>query len=554
MEGSLQAQSYTLDGELFVIGRHPNCDVVLADDHVSKRHATIARKNGQYFLRDGDLGAGKPSHNGTKLNGYQLKKDDNMRLEPGDEIKVHDTVFVFQTPLIRVRTDEESPSTVLGTIDLSSISSVREPRQQKAAELLRAVLGVSQDIATTLSTAELLERTLESLFELFPQAERGFILLRPDDHEKGELSPQAYRFRGDSPRQWRLSQNVYRRVLDEGEAILSKDVQDDSRFRESGSLAESDVRTMICVPLHSVKRSPIGMIQVDTSNPERPFSSDDLDLLAGLAGPVSLALENSRLHEKLVRFIELETELRLAQDVQKSLLPKSRPQVEGYEFWDHYEPAKSIGGDHFDYLPVSRPGSDRIDSSLWAITIADISGKGLPAALFMARLSTEVRYIFLQERDPARVVEALDRHLDDPRVLDRFITLVLLILDPVSHALTLVNAGHPMPLIRRAATGAVEALGDGDFHPPLCAVRGYRYTSVSTTLNPGDLVLLTTDGVEEAMNLQGEKFGEDRIIKTLASSLDNAAGAGIALLQAVRLHAAGAGQSDDIALVCFRRL
>jgi serine phosphatase RsbU (regulator of sigma subunit)/pSer/pThr/pTyr-binding forkhead associated (FHA) protein len=540
MGDTAPARAFALERVPFTIGRDPACDVVLKDEHVSKRHAAIFRQHGQYLIKDGDLQSGKASHNGTYVNGTKI--DGATQLEPGDQIVVHKFQFVFQTPIVRVGDDDTAP-TVLGSLELSSLSSDRIANRARSDDLLPVLLGFTTDIASTLDTAELLDRTLESIFKLFPKAERGFVLLKPPETEFGEVCPQAYRFRGNSPRQWRLSRSVYDRVLLKGEAILSKDIQEDGRFRDAGSLTGEDVRTLICVPLLSSTHTPIGILQVDTSEANTPFSERDLDLLAGLAGPVSLALENALLHKRIVEFVELDAELKLARGVQKALLPSSRPRLAAYDFWDIYEPAKTVGGDYFDYLPVPRgPGEGPADVPLCAITIADVSGKGLPAALFMARLSTEVRFQFLIERDPVKVVENLNHRLDDGRSIDHIVTFLLLLLDPATHQ-----------LVRRAKTGVVEPIATDDCHPPLCAVTNYHYSTLQTTLEPGDLVLLTTDGIEEAFSPKGDVFSAPRIVSVLSDAPPSPAGAGIAVLQAVRLHVAGASQSDDIAIVCLQR-
>jgi serine phosphatase RsbU (regulator of sigma subunit) len=264
------------------------------------------------------------------------------------------------------------------------------------------------------------------------------------------------------------------------------------------------------------------------------------------------------LHEKLIGFTQLETEMRAASDVQKSLLPLERPRLEYYEFWDYYESTRWVGGDSYDYLRVSRGdgAGDSEGGADWAITIADVAGKGLSAALFMARVATGIRYQFLQDRDPVRVVEALNRDLEDSRNPERFVTFALVMLDPEAHRVRVVNAGHWTPYIRRARTGAVERIMDDavGYEPPLCAIPEWSYHAVERELEPGDMVFLVTDGVIEAFDAREKPYGEERLIRVIASGPVTANGTGMELIYDLRQHQGNAPQSDDIAIVCFRRI
>jgi len=177
----------------------------------------------------------------------------------------------------------------------------------------------------------------------------------------------------------------------------------------------------------------------------------------------------------------------------------------------------------------------------------------MPAALLMAKLSSEVRTCLLTETDPIRVVEKLNRQLCDSRFPERFITFLLVILDAETHRLTIVNAGHMGALIRRAS-GVAEVLGEKEGGPPLAILEGLRYQAVETELNVGDVVVLYTDGVSEAMNPEDQIFRFDRLRRTVLSAPRGPEAVGRAILNAVRTHAAGCPQSDDIGVVCFGRV
>ena len=540
VEGDAPGRAFDLSREKTVLGRAKDNGIVLPAETVSKKHAEIRRHEDGFVLVD------LKSRNRTQVNGTTIRAEAPTPLRDGDKITICEFSFVFHNPAVSVQNDDEGTSTILGSIEVKS--SLHGIGTAKPEEKLPAILEISGAIGNTLSLREVLEKTLGSLFTIFPQAERGFVLLRQG--EQGELVPQAIRYRDEEKGRLTLSQTVFSHVMNEGRAILSTNVPNDSTFTSSKSLHDAEIRTMMCVPLLDPKRVPVGMIQLDSRNQKSRFGQEDLDLLVAVAGPIGLAIENSRLHTDIVRLSVMEAELRHAHDVQMALLPEKRPDVPGYQFWDAYEPAQSVGGDYFDYFPMPARGNG---DKVWAITLGDVSGKGMPAALLMAKLASEVRMLLLTEPDPAKAVERLNRQLLDSRFPDRFITFVLVLLDTGSHTLTVVNAGHMGPLIRRA-NGTAEVVGETRAGPPLAILDDVICGIETTTLSPGDIVVLYTDGVSEAMDSRDRIFKFDRLRKTVLAAGNGADIVGEAILKAVRLHCAGAEQSDDIGLVCFTRL
>ena len=165
-------------------------------------------------------------------------------------------------------------------------------------------------------------------------------------------------------------------------------------------------------------------------------------MLASVACQAAIAVENAELHETAVRDQKRSRELEVAHDVLRGFLPSASPRIEGYDFFDFYEPANELGGDYYDYIPL--PGR-RL-----AVVVADVSGKGIPASLLMARLSADVRYCLASEPSPAEAVAQLNRVFFAAGWEDRFVTLVLAVLDPLRHEVTLVNAGHPPACLQHA--------------------------------------------------------------------------------------------------------
>jgi len=237
----------------------------------------------------------------------------------------------------------------------------------------------------------------------------------------------------------------------------------------------------------------------------------------------------------------------------QALLPERPASVKGYEFWDHYEPARHVGGDYYGFIPLFDPQDNRRgDARRWAIAVGDVVGKGLPAALLTARLSAEIRLFLQGETDPARVVTRLNLQLTENGVLDMYITFLLAMLDVSSHRLMIVNAGHPYPLIRRN-DGRLEEFAPEASGLPLAIQGDWVYETTETTLEPGDVVILYTDGVTDALNPQNERFGDPMLRKLFLAAPAGPAAAGESLIQHVRNHVAGRTQFDDITMVAFGR-
>ena len=184
-----------------------------------------------------------------------------------------------------------------------------------------------------------------------------------------------------------------RKCLDELKSYLSEDASSDPDVNAAQSIAEFKIRSVMCVPLATPDGKPLGVIQLDSQDRTKKFSQDDLKLLICVANQASIAIENARLHETILVQQKLEEENKAATKVQLGFLPQSFPILPGYEFFAHYTAARTVGGDYYDFIPLP-------DGQL-AVLLGDVSGKGVPAALLMARLSGEARVSMLtQPRSP----------------------------------------------------------------------------------------------------------------------------------------------------------
>jgi serine phosphatase RsbU (regulator of sigma subunit) len=246
-------------------------------------------------------------------------------------------------------------------------------------------------------------------------------------------------------------------------------------------------------------------------------------------------------------------EIELARAVQLGFLPQSFPEVPEYEFFSHYSPAQSIGGDYYDYIQL--PGGKL------GIVLGDVAGKGVPAALLVAKLSSEVRYCLLSEPDPAMAIRLLNDQMIRGGLGDRYVTLTAVVLDPRTHKVTVVNAGHMSPRVFMASRcQLVDAISIEETGTPIGILPGYEYGSVTLSLDTGDTISIFTDGVTDAMSPSGELFGAEGVDRYLMPEDDATADVvrpkrtGERMIQAVRRHANGRPQNDDIALICFGRV
>lgn len=534
---SLPGRLYEFHGGTLTIGRDPNSDVVLEDKRVSSSHAKVYRqKENTYFVED------LKSYNHSYLDGQKLEPFAPQPLRAGSRIRICDFTFVFHPEAVEVVDGKSDDPTILSTLDdLSSMNL--SSRTDRASMVLRAVLEINRLLGGAAEINQALGRTLEELFAIFSQAECGFILTKEPD---GTIIPRATRHRSNPGQILTLSRTVLEHVIREGKGLIISDGDSNDEMAIPDSLSGSGIRTALCVPLRGSTGQTIGIIQLDSRVQKAIFGPEDLELLAAVAIPVGVVVENHRLLKERAM-------LAAAGEVQAALLPRRQPSAPGYVFWERYQPALEVGGDYYDYIPVETFDNEgTVEWVRCAVALADVSGKGMPAALLMANLCAEVRHLVRSGADPREVAFQINRELYDAEIPGRFITLLLVMVNARSHSLVVVNAGHLCPLIRRA-DGAIEEIGDAEAGMPLGVERDHAFQSVETTLAPGDVVVLFTDGVTEAMNRDHNLFGIEGLARAIETASGSPALIGESILRAVRVHSTGRSQSDDIAIVCFGR-
>ena len=342
VQGLDVGQLFPLEGAAVVLGRHPACDIVLESAAVSRQHARILAADGKFYLED------LHSRNGTFLNGRPVLQ--RQLLDESDEVGICDLLFTFHlgppelnltAPPARrgdltaeaflVDDDQQEPesnhSTIMSKLNISSGSSGLRLELNPSAKL-KAFMQISQNLGLALGLAEVLPKLLDSLFAIFLQADRGFIVLR--DPQTGQLVPKAIKYRRHEERQSvRISRTIVNNVMATKEAILSADAATDARFDMAESIVDFHIRSMMCVPLIDRDGQSLGVIQLDTLDPRNRFQQDDLDMLASVACQAAFAVENAQLHEAAMHDEALKRELAVAHEVQRGFLPRPRLRFRG---------------------------------------------------------------------------------------------------------------------------------------------------------------------------------------------------------------------------------
>jgi len=551
LNGPDSGKKYYLTREQFTLGRHPDCDIVVEVGAVSRYHARVTR-HGETGFSVEDLG----SRNGTFVNEQQIAAA--QMLGDGDSVRVCDVTFEFhQDEDFRppsntkdlgnpgafgtvVVDDEGVTSTIMSSFEVSanagSIHLTASPEVK-----LNALIEITRQLTGTLSLDDVLPRVLESLFTIFLQADRGFIIM---DDGKGNMIPRWSKSRRDEDSEIRISKTIMSHVMDSREAILSADAAADSRFEMSQSITDFKIRSIMCAPLVDSEERVVGVIQIDTLDQRKRFQKEDLEVLVTVAMQAVAAIERAQMHDDAIKQIAFKRDLNAANQVQIGFLPSQEPQVAGYSFYHYYLAANSVGGDYYDYVSLS---DGRV-----AVLVGDVVGHGIAASLMMAKLSAEARYCLASNPDPQLAMFHLNNAFTNATPSDKFVTLALAVLNPVTHEVKLVNAGHN-PVMIRKPDGAVELRYEEEIGLPVGILDDMDYDLVTFTVNPGETVVIFTDGINEAMDADGNQFTMERMVEIFSQPRNNVRDAGEALIKACQQFMGDSPQFDDICMVAFHR-
>jgi serine phosphatase RsbU (regulator of sigma subunit) len=529
-----------------LLGRHPDCETAglfAGVPGVSRQHAAIEREGDEFFLED------KGSRNGTLLNGKVLSGRRALRND--DRIDICGVELTFRAD----REDADPARSITDEVPLVD-DTATAPRNVAAfavappepvapagysGEKLRALTHMLKRLGRSIDVDVTLHELLDGLFAIFPQAERGLVVF---GGTTDAITLRATRFRKGEPETTPgLSRTLVGRVLTRREAVLWTDLRQDSEELASQSMASLEIHSAMCAPLLDGEGEPFGLVQIDTSRPLQPFVADDLEVMSGAVSQAAVAVRFARLHEEGLRRQAFERDLQLARQVQYSLLPAECPSWPDYQFFAHYESALEVGGDYYDFI--------ELPNRRLAVVVADVAGKGVSAALLMAKLSGELKYYLSCDAPRAAVARMNDSLCDSGS--GRFVTLLLAILERAAHRLTLINAGHLTPLVRRRR-GAVESVGEAQRGVALGILPGREYAELQAAIEPGDAWFVFTDGFTEAVGPGGEMYGSRRVQEQLALSPPGVPQLGERLVGEVQRFLGDQPQSDDMCMVGWGRL
>lgn len=357
-------------------------------------------------------------------------------------------------------------------------------------------------------------------------------------NQDGSIDPKWWHVKeSDSDTVIQISQKIGRHVIDESNAVILGDAKLD--YRDAKSVVETSMRSVMCCPLIDPDDHVFGIVHVDSLQPDR-FDESHLEILAAVAMQIALAINFARLHSVAVEDALLRRDIEQAKEVQQRYLPTTAPNIEGFELAGFYRPARLVGGDYFDYIPLQ-------DGRL-AIVLADVVGKGVPAALTMVRLATETRAGLELCRSPAELLSRLNQ-----RLADDFITMVVMILDPVNGGITISNAGHEPPLLRQS-DGAVQSLGADLSGCPVGVLEDQEYQDFGLQPGPSESLVVFSDGFPDAEHKpSGRQFGSDAVVTSLTRQSGNAPDIIAGMVSDVDAFTENSRQFDDMCMVCVRR-
>ena len=542
----MAARKFPLEKPVTSIGRSSMNDLPISDKMLSRQHARIV-KDDNGGLQVEDLG----SRNGTFLNGERLAAP--QPLKAGDRITLGGVTLKLESEsTTRVRIEAGGADALDNTILKASAELLRAQHQEtdprlpaeqlsKLIESLRVVNELTIELLRDVSVDELMKFLMDKVFEtLMP--DRGVVLLR--SRVTNELTPAVVRVaEGMSADDIRLSKTLVAQVVEKRNGLILMDTSTGSGVSLADSIRLSGIKSVLAAPLEN-EGEVVGLIYVDSQVGHRSFEEADLRLLTSLANVAAAKIQSARLMAEVADKKQMDREFALAREIQQRLLPESPPTVPGYELHGSNTASRQVSGDYFDFRV-------RSDKKVY-MAIADVCGKGVGPALLMASLQASF-HAWADESVPVaemtgRLSEAISRRTGP----DRFITFILVLLDPANGEIEYTNAGHNPGILLKTDKSMTELSSHG---LPLALFPGKPYSSSKFTLGPGELLFLYTDGVTEANSPDGDEFGFPRLKEFIGARVGKAPSEiEEELLKDLEDHAQGEPFADDRTLVMVRRI
>ncbi len=423
------------------------------------------------------------------------------------------------------------------------------PPEITVTDKLRLLLDITKKISRSLDLQEVLNLVMDTLGTLLPYDAAGiFIIQSQKEKPAADPSTQAAVYHAEAVRGYdiddlielrlKMGEGIIGYVATTGEPVISPDVKADPRYVN----ARKETRSEMVAPIIS-NDEVIGVFDLE-SDRLNAYAPDDLQILMLLASQVAIIIEKVMLHEQLVEKKRLEGQLEVARQVQLELLPPDDPHLEGFDISAYNFPTEEVSGDYYDWV--------RIYDDQIGLVIADVSGKGVPAALLMAFLRASLRAAIHIGYAPHISMSKVNYLLWESIERNQFVTAFYGVLDASNRTLAYTNAGHNPPLLLDA-DGTARFIERGGL--PLGMFRDTRYYEYYISIEPGQTIVLYTDGVTEATNTEGIEYGRERLEHAVRAAANLSAREMIEVIRKdMTVWTSGRGSGDDVTFFIIKAL
>lgn len=477
--------AYYLLPQSYSIGREQENNIVLIGTHVSRQHARMSFTNGGFVLRD------LCSKNGTLVNNVIVHR---IVLKNKDIIQIGKDKYIFQQEFIKA----EAPA---------------EAEDQTIGRILQILTSINRTFHTNKSLDEILSLIIDSVLEIV-RYQRGYLILY-NNHQQAEFTIVRNLNKDSLPTDTvEISSTAVKKAVETGELVVVDEVPLDPNYSGQTSILKLNLLSLVCIPILSVSnhgslnnigytshgKTILGVIYVDSRQATPHLSERRKEILQTLSDQAALAIENAVLFRENIKKKQIDKELMLANKIQQNLLPAVSFNSPHFNIDGLNLPCKQIGGDYYGFFQQKNQAI--------GISIADVCGKGIPAALLMsslqAALNSQIKYVDSIDE----IVRNLNRSMMENAPSNRFVTFFIGFFDEMATHLKYVNCGHNPALLLRKS-GEFELLKSSG--TPLGIMEPMKFETRQVSISPGDFLVLYTDGITEAQNAQRKDFGFERL-------------------------------------------
>lgn len=440
---------------------------------------------------------------------------------------------------------EYEQENILATPKTSKNSKKELTELRSKVSDLSSLIEISIIINSTLELDDLVRLVMEKAQSVMKAEASSVMLINPDGKSLectlalGEVGDQIKKM------QLKMGEGIAGWVASQGKPQIVSDVAADPRFSSKmDSSTGFQTRSILAAPL-KVKDRVIGVAEVINRIDGKAFDNDDLDLFSTFCRQVAMAIENARMHHLKMEQQRIQQELESAKIIQESFMPTAFPNRGDRQFSISAKslPAAMVGGDLYDFI--------EFDENTLGIAVGDVTGKGVPAALYMARLVSDFRLYTQIAKKPSAVLNSLNKQLVERSRRGMFVTLQYGILDAKKGTFTYSNAGH-IPFIKIDSKKNRTELLQGAKTIPLGIASGIRMSETSVQLNKGDFIVLITDGIIEAKNSRDEAYSLDRTLKLLSNPEETTEEIIDMLIADVKRFCGDTAQHDDLTVLALQ--